>query len=337
MLFVPLPLIATLFLVFLLARFVLVRDMTSRPHQLFATLIALYAVQSLLSSLYWGYNVAEIVPFIALLAPVLPSLAYFSYKALSGNQIGLRFWPLAVILANWLAFSAVPAISDLLILITYIGFGVLLLRLCWNGVDQLSLSPFNDARELLTAMCLTGIALVVSGLTDIYVIFDFINNEGRNTGFVLTFVQTTFALAIGISATLGRAAQTPEKEISPANVRTLKTTDTEDDEILTRLEGLFEHDRLHTSEDLSLRRISRRLGVSDRHVSNAVNRLKQMSVSQYVNEFRIKEACKLLLETDETVLNVSLAAGFATKSNFNREFLRVTGQTPSQWRSQNSQ
>ena len=60
-----------------------------------------------------------------------------------------------------------------------------------------------------------------------------------------------------------------------------------------------------------------------------------MSVSQFVNEYLITEACRLLRETDETVLAISLAAGFATKSNFNREFPRVTGQTPSQWRSAN--
>jgi len=65
-----------------------------------------------------------------------------------------------------------------------------------------------------------------------------------------------------------------------------------------------------------------------------VNRIKGMSGSQYVNTYRIETACARLRATDDTVLDVSLASGFATKSNFNREFLRIIGKTPSQWRAE---
>ncbi|WP_366140180.1 AraC family transcriptional regulator [uncultured Marivita sp.] len=41
-------------------------------------------------------------------------------------------------------------------------------------------------------------------------------------------------------------------------------------------------------------------------------------------------------ETNATVLAISLAVGFASKSNFNREFLRVTGVSPTQWRAVNA-
>lgn len=334
MLFVPLPLFATLILGFVCARFVLNRDMTLRAHQLFAGLIALYAAQSLLTSLRWGYEITSAALIMAILAPVLPAVAYLAYKTLSGRQTGLQLWPLGIIGANWAVFAAAPALADPFILMTYLGFGGLLLRLYWRGVDQLTLSPINDAREILIAMGLTGGALVASGLTDVYVIYDFVKNDGGNTGLVLTFVQTAFVLIIGISAVFGRAADTPNKEVVTSELIARDVTGSDED-TLRRLENLFVQDRLHLSEDLSLRRISRRLGVPDRQVSNAVNRIKHMSVSQFVNEHRIKEACKLLRETDDTVLGVSLAAGFATKSNFNREFSRLTGQTPSAWRDAN--
>jgi len=38
------------------------------------------------------------------------------------------------------------------------------------------------------------------------------------------------------------------------------------------------------------------------------------------------------LRQGQSVTQAMLAAGFDTKSNFNREFLRVTVQTPSAWR-----
>jgi AraC-like DNA-binding protein len=57
-----------------------------------------------------------------------------------------------------------------------------------------------------------------------------------------------------------------------------------------------------------------------------------MSVSQYVNQLRIREACRLLEETEQSVTSIMLDAGFQTKSNFNREFRRITGLSPVAWR-----
>jgi len=333
MLFVPLPLFATLFLVLLLCRIVMSRDMALRANQLFAALIVLYAVQSLLVSLRWGYDIQGVAACLIVLAPVLPAVAYLSYAALAGRQRAGHLWPLAVIALNWLAFATLPVIPDALILMTYLGFGFLLLRLWWKGEDALTLSPIGDARDIRLAMGLTGMALVLSGLTDIYLIIDFIRNGGRNAGLILTFVQTAFVVVIGVAASFGRTAEQAETEEESA-ASSPEATD-QDSDIVNRLERLFTQEGLHRNEDLSLRRLGRKLGLPDRQVSNAINRVRGMSVSQFVNEFRIQEACTLLRSTRKTILEVSLTAGFATKSNFNREFLRVTGQTPSQWRKEN--
>ncbi|MDO8882919.1 AraC family transcriptional regulator, partial [Pseudotabrizicola sp.] len=103
-------------------------------------------------------------------------------------------------------------------------------------------------------------------------------------------------------------------------------------QVLSRLDDLFAKDGLHRSEDLSLRRLSRRLGLPDRRASEAVNRLRGVNLSQFVNKYRIQDACGLLSETDQSILQVALAVGFASKSNFYREFKRIIGLTPSAWR-----
>ncbi|MEZ8387612.1 helix-turn-helix domain-containing protein, partial [Vibrio splendidus] len=41
----------------------------------------------------------------------------------------------------------------------------------------------------------------------------------------------------------------------------------------------------------------------------------------------------LLMQSDEAITDIFLSSGFQTKSNFNREFSRITGQTPSEYRS----
>ncbi len=328
MLFVPLPLFATICLAVMFVRFVMTRDMTLRAHQLFAGLVGLYAVQSLLVTLRWGYGFEGVAVALILLAPVLPAVAYLAYASLAGVMSGRAFWPLGVIAVNWIAFAALPVLPDPFILMTYLGFGGLLVRLGWRGADGLSLSPIGDAREIGFAILLTGGALVASGMTDVYLIVDFIRNEGRNAGLILTFVQTAFILCIGAAACFGRSTEnptaTPEAPAPEAQEG--------DADIVDRLVTQFSQNGLHRNEDLSLRVLARKLGLPDRRVSQAINRVSGQSVSQFVNEFRIKEACDLLQTTDKTILEVSLTAGFATKSNFNREFSRVTGHTPSAWR-----
>ncbi len=334
MLFVPLPLFATLLLGIVSVRFALTHDLRHRAHQLFLLLVALYAVQSLLLSLRWGYGVDAVGLWVALIAPVLPVIAYLSYIALTMRLRGLRLWPLVWVPLNWVVLVMAPQAADAVILVTYLGFGGLLVRLGWLGADQLALSPLGNAREIAIAMGMTGGALIASGLTDIYVIVDFIRNEGRNVGLIVTFVQTAFMLVIGGAAAMGRVAADTEisGDVSDTPAQTTVAATDEDGEIIARLEALFETEGLHKNEELSLRRLARRLQLPDRRVSNAINRVKGMSVSQFVNHTRIQDACGLLKTTDDTVLEISLAAGFASKSNFNREFLRVTGMTPSKWR-----
>lgn len=74
------------------------------------------------------------------------------------------------------------------------------------------------------------------------------------------------------------------------------------------------------------------MGLSARQISGAINRSLGINVSQYVNQLRIREACRQLEETDQSVTAIMLSSGFQTKSNFNREFRRITGMSPVAWR-----
>jgi len=53
----------------------------------------------------------------------------------------------------------------------------------------------------------------------------------------------------------------------------------------------------------------------------------------YLNDQRIREAQVLLRENIEMpIIDVMQNSGFSSKSNFNKEFLRVTGMSPSAFR-----
>jgi AraC-like DNA-binding protein/uncharacterized RmlC-like cupin family protein len=54
--------------------------------------------------------------------------------------------------------------------------------------------------------------------------------------------------------------------------------------------------------------------------------------SDYLNEIRIHEACRLLLQSEKTINQIAFACGFETLSYFNRVFLKKIKKTPSTYR-----
>jgi len=54
--------------------------------------------------------------------------------------------------------------------------------------------------------------------------------------------------------------------------------------------------------------------------------------SDYVNEMRINEACRLLIQSEKTINQISFECGFETLSYFNRVFLKKKNSTPSNYR-----
>lgn len=330
MVFVPLPLFATLGLVFVLAYMLRTRDFALQSNVLFTVLVGLYALQSLLLTLRWGYAYRDFGPEIAMLAPALPICAYMAYQSLI-NRLSLRAtWPVLILPLNWLILAFLPALADAAILLTYLGFGSAIL---WNlrAISAtLALARIEQAENAARAMFATGLALVVSAFVDVFVFVDFVRTGGQNIGAALALIQIAFLFSIGIVALWGQSSGARADQPEPEAEQPLATE--EDAAVIARLDKLLQEQKLYRDTDLNLRRLARRIGMPDRIVSQAINRTKNMSLSQYINGFRISDACTLLATTDQSVLQVSMAAGFLSKSNFNREFLRVTGQTPTQWR-----
>jgi len=52
----------------------------------------------------------------------------------------------------------------------------------------------------------------------------------------------------------------------------------------------------------------------------------------YVNELRIREVCRALLETDQPVTEIAYAAGFSNLSHFHQQFRQLVGRAPREYR-----
>jgi len=58
--------------------------------------------------------------------------------------------------------------------------------------------------------------------------------------------------------------------------------------------------------------------------------------SDYLNEIRINDACRLLVQSEKTVSQISYECGFETLSYFNRVFLKKKSVTPSKYKINNT-
>jgi len=107
----------------------------------------------------------------------------------------------------------------------------------------------------------------------------------------------------------------------------------EDTQIIDRLDALMEQRQLYLDPNLTLTRLARRLGLLVKTLSSVINRVGGEYVSCYINARQIKAACAAL-EQGDSVTEAMLSSGFNTKSNFTREFLRITGKIPREFRRQ---
>lgn len=337
MISIPLPHVVALFIAVFLAAMARNGELLKRENRPFMILIGVYAIQSILVGCHWGYGILAVLPFQAVLATLIPGLCWISFSSLtreSGNWQARHIWPhLAPAVVTLALVLYQPALIDIFIILVFFIYGLLLLQLARRGPDGLVSSRLDGAIRSFRAMQITGVTLILSSASDTIISLDRIWSGGRYSGAVIAGASILSILLLG-GAAFAASTGAAEEEIEVAEnekPRALQITG-EDADIAAAVDAFMQSSELYKDMELNLAKLARRMRLPARAVSNAINRIHGVSVSQYVNNYRIKAACTLLTGTDESITSIIYGAGFMTKSNFNREFLRVTGTTPSGWR-----
>lgn len=336
MIFIPLPFVVALLLLILLAA-VLRSQESSTGNRPFLALVSLCALQSVAVGLRWGYGIVELRYLLPVLASCLPPLVLASFRSLihlDESEAGSARWlhaapPVGILVLLLLA----PRLIDAALILLFVGYAIAVLNLGRTGPDALDKARFDSAIAAHRALVIAAASLCLSAFFDFAILMDFEWNTGANVAFIVSNGNLLGLLLIGLTAVVAARAQPPPATAS--SMIQASSTVAQDREILNRINRLLADQKLSHDENLTLSRLARRAGVPARQISGAVNRLARKNVSQYVNDFRIAEACRLLRETDMSVTAAMFESGFQTKSNFNREFRRVTSLSPASWRERN--
>ncbi|MBB4572573.1 AraC family transcriptional regulator [Rhizobium lentis] len=331
MLFIPLPFVVALLLLIL---FVVVfrRDEEGQPNRPFLVLILLSALQSVLSGLRWGYGMQVVGVIAPVIAATVPPLAYAgvsrlvrtSWRPLVG-RLGLHAVPAVLIL---LLVEFWREAIDVALVLIFVGYALAILLLMRPGADALRLAPFEGAVPAYRAIIFAAAALCLSAAVDTFVFFDFTWAHGEHALTVISVGNLAALVILGTAAAAASGSRAPA-ETAEAVAR---PETSEDKETIATVDALMETRKLYRDANLNLDRLARKAGIPARQISAAINRAMDKNVSQYVNDYRIGEACRLLSATEKSVTEVMFDVGFQTKSNFNREFRRVTDMTPLAWR-----
>ncbi len=86
------------------------------------------------------------------------------------------------------------------------------------------------------------------------------------------------------------------------------------------------------ASDLSREGLAASIGISPDHLSRLFMSYTGKKIQNYINDLRIIQARKLLLDTDMRIIDIAFAVGYENLATFNRLFHNITGLTPSDFR-----
>ena len=327
MIALPIPLFVSLTIGFLLVRSVFNQERWLPFH----ALLLITGLQGLLISLVHYYGVAPLRGLMPVTASCIPPIAWLAFRAALYRDLSwvddLRHAAVPAFVLFCLVFA--PNTLDQVIPAIFVIYGAAILFVIARTKDAPRAVLSQGPIPILMWRCLGG-ALILSALSDVLIVIAIALGQPQLLSVIVSSFSSLMLLLIAALSLIPQtAADEPDDLEKPA-----RNTD-DDAAIMAKINQVMASEKLFLDPDLTLARIAKRLHLPMKQVSAAINTATGNNVSKLVNEYRINHACDLL-KNGQSVTEAIYDSGFNTKSNFNREFLRVAGMAPSKWLEMNA-
>lgn len=329
---IPIPFVTALLLAVLAATLLVRREKESTPAVIFVLLCTLTTV---VVGLRWTFDATLWRFLLPILLSTLPVTAWYCFARVhhSPRRAWLHAAGPAAVLIGSLTYPLWHPPLGLLQMLLDLLYGGALIHASLDRNDIPGRIRLSDAQWARGAQQVAGTTLLIAAAIDGGLAIDLALYEARHARTILSISHAillpllaiaVIRLSVSISPTGGEpdAEEPAQPAMEPG----------EADSIVKRIDALMRSQELFLDPDLTLNRLARRAGIPGRQISAAINQHYGRNISQRVNEYRIERAKLLLSTTGNSITQIYLDSGFQTKSNFNREFVRVTGQTPSDYR-----
>ena len=131
------------------------------------------------------------------------------------------------------------------------------------------------------------------------------------------------------------AGQKLQQVFLPPKYKSSSLTKLAAQSLLQKLLQLMEKERVYQNNELRLSILAEQLNTTPHHLSQVINESLGKSFSEFINEYRVKEAQQMLSDPENRqtyIIDIAYAAGFNNKTSFNKAFKEATGMSPSVFR-----
>lgn len=99
-----------------------------------------------------------------------------------------------------------------------------------------------------------------------------------------------------------------------------------------RINVVYNYIQTHYKQQISLADVASKLNVTEEYFSRFFSKTMKKPFFEFLNEYKINRACKLLIETDKQVSEVCYASGFESLPFFYRQFKKFKNCQPKNYR-----
>ncbi|MFT7472442.1 MAG: AraC-like DNA-binding protein [Kiritimatiellia bacterium] len=149
--------------------------------------------------------------------------------------------------------------------------------------------------------------------------------------FVMTFLfcQRFFQLNEDATTLISNAGSLPIKARKKGNGQSIA-----EPEVLENIEQAMAEGKLYTQTGLTITVLANNLSIQEYRLRRIINQqLNFKNFNQFLNNYRIADACTRLRESSTPISTIALDVGYASLSVFNKAFKERYGVTPTEFRS----
>jgi len=139
------------------------------------------------------------------------------------------------------------------------------------------------------------------------------------------FHMTSFEKLIELIKILHLMSLSDEYELLNATGTSLQVTGDDNH----RIDTIYDFVRSNFDAKITVDEVAEKVNMSTPAFCRFFKKSTAKTFIQFLNEYRVAHACKLISEESTSIAEIAYECGFQNLSNFNRAFKKVTGKSPS--------